>query len=180
MEVKIEEALGRRFPEQLALIVSRDLGGKINFCPIGYFCLASHNPRVWMIGVYKDHYTNKVISYTKEFVLCIPSMEQANDLLYCGSHHGWEVDKVKHTNFVLKDSKFIKVPFVENSVASFECKVIRDVVVGDHTSFFGQVSAAHVSNKTWRDRIYNWDDKRLGNLKYGSSFVEVNFSPHQG
>lgn len=175
--VEIKEANLRRFPEAVALIVSKSEDGIVNLCPIGHFCMAASNPKTWGIGVYKDWQTNKNITQTKEFVLCLPSMDQMDDLLYCGSHHGKDGDKTKKLSLTFQKSKYINVPVVEDSVACFECKVVKSTIIGDHTFFFGEIIASYVSDKTWKDKIYNWDDKRLGTLTYGENFKEMNFSP---
>lgn len=174
---EIREANLHRFPEAVALIISKSKDGIVNLCPIGHFCMAASKPKTWGIGIYKEWQTNKNITETKEFVLCLPSMNQMDDLLYCGSHHGKEGDKTKRLDIKFHRSKFINTPVIEDAVACFECKVVKSTIIGDHTFFFGEILASYVSDKTWRDRIYNLDDKKLGSIAYGKNFKEMNFSP---
>ena len=97
--IDTEAVVKHRFPEAVVLIVSKDKNGKVNFCPVGFFSLVAWKPKVWLVALYKKHFSTKVIKETKEFVLCLPSIGQAQDVLYCGSVHGWTVDKTKHVAF---------------------------------------------------------------------------------
>lgn len=176
-QLDIEKVFTKRFPEPVALIISQDSKGKINVCPIGFFSLISWDPKIWSIGLYREHYTTQTLKETKEYVLCLPSIEQANDVLYCGSVHGWEIDKTKSTKFEFIKSQLVTPPLIDHSIACFECKVIKEVEVGDHFVFFGEVVAAHESDKDWGEKIYNLGDKQLVTFKSGNKSVQINFSP---
>lgn len=173
----IEEAVLKRFPEQVALIVSKDKTGKVNLCPVGFFCLTSWDPKIWAAGLYHSHFSTKVISETKKFVLCLPSIDQSDDLLYCGQFHGWDVDKVKSISLKFIQTSAEGPPIVEDSIACFECDVIQQAAIGDHQVFFGKIMVAHTGEDDWTNKLYNWDDKRIGNMKYGDNFTKITYSP---
>ena len=69
------------------------------------------------------------------------------------------------------------VPIINNSIACFVCRVVKHVDVGDHTTFFGKIVESYDSDMEYKDKIYNWDNKNLGNLKFGETFKEIPFSP---
>lgn len=174
----VEEVLQKRFPEAVALIVTKAKNGKVNLCPIGFFSLISSKPRIWSIGLYIKHYSTEILIETKEFVLCLPSIEQAKDVLYSGSVHGWEIDKTKKTTKLkFGPSQFVKPPVVKDSIACFECKVIKHTRVGDHVVFFGGIKAAHESGQSWKEKIYNLGDKKLTTLKEGDRSENITFNP---
>jgi len=56
-----EEAVKKRYPEAVALIVCQDKD-KINVTPIAWFTLCNSNPRCWAIFLYYKHYSHQVIS----------------------------------------------------------------------------------------------------------------------
>ncbi len=174
---KTEAAVKHRFPEAVAFVVCKSKEGKVNLCPIGFFTLVTWFPKVWAIALYETHYSTKVISETDEFVLCLPSITQVKDVLYCGSVHGWDIDKTENISLKFKESKRVKPPLVEDAVACFECKVIGKHVVKDHTLFLGEVVVSYVSDKNWQEKIYNWDDKRLGTIKLGENSAPIEYSP---
>ncbi len=174
-----EKALLQRFPEALALIVSKDVKGKVNLCPIGYFSLVTWEPKVWAVAIYKSHYSTKIIKDTNEFVLCLPAIQQVKDVLYCGSVHGWTEDKTKRINLKFIKSKKVKPPIIEGSIACFECKVIGKIKIEDHTLFLGKIVESYCSEKNWQDKIYNWDDKSLGIMQFGKKSMKISYSPQQ-
>ncbi len=173
----IEEAVLKRFPEQVALIVSKDKTGKVNLCPVGFFCLTSWDPKIWLVGLYNSHFSTKIITETKKFVLCLPSVAQADDLLYCGQFHGWDRDKLKSISLKLTQTNAEGPPIVEDSIACFECDVIEQVAIGDHQAFFGKIIQAYTGEDDWKRKLYNWDDKRIGNITYGNDATKITYSP---
>ena len=157
-KVNIEESIKKRHPEGVALIVCRDKK-KTSVTPIGWFMLCNSDPRCWAISLYHKHYSHKVISETKEFVLCLPSCSQKKDILYCGNVHGWNVDKLKNCNLKTIPSKKVKPPIIENSIACFECKVIKTCNLKDHTIFIGEILTSYISDR--KDKVYNLGERKL-------------------
>jgi flavin reductase (DIM6/NTAB) family NADH-FMN oxidoreductase RutF len=158
-----EEAVKKRHPEGVALIVCKDERGKVNITPIGWFTLCNSNPRSWAICLYHKHFSHKVISETKEYVLCLPSYSQKDDILYCGSVHGWDVNKLENCNLKTTPSQKIKPPLLENSVACFECKVTKTCDTGDHTIFIGEIVASYTSEM--KEKVYNFGSRNLVSWK---------------
>lgn len=155
----VEEAIKKRYPEAVALIICIDKKNKVNVTPIGWFSLCNFNPRCWMISLAKTHYSHKVIKETKEFVLCLPSYSQKDDVLYCGSIHGNNTDKLRNCKFKTIPSQKVKPPLLENSIACFECKVTNTCDCEDHTIFIGEILTSYTSNR--KDKTYNRGDHQL-------------------
>jgi len=158
-KVSIEEAVKKRYPEGVALIVCKDSKGTVDVTPIGWFMLCNSKPRCWAIALHHKHYSNKVISVTEEFVICLPSGLQKKDILYCGSIHGGDTDKLKNCKLSTIPSKKIKPPLILDSIACFECKVINSLKAPDHTIFVGEILNAYISDRT--DKVYNHGDRNL-------------------
>lgn len=158
-EIPTEDAVKKRHPEGVALIVCKDGNGKVNVTPIGWFTLCNSNPRCFAICLYNKHYSHKVILETKEYVLCLPSFSQKEDILYCGSVHGWDTDKLKHCQLKTTPSQKVQPPIIENSIACFECKVVQTLDAGDHTIFIGEVLVSYASDR--KDKTYNLGEHNL-------------------
>jgi len=158
-DIPTDDAIKKRHPESVALIVCKDSKRKVNITPIGWFTLCNSKPRRWAICLYNKHYSHKVILETKEYVLCLPSYSQKDDILYCGSVHGWDTDKLKNCKLKTLPSQKIQPPIIENSIACFECKVVKTCDAGDHTIFIGEVLASYVSNR--KDKTYNIGERNL-------------------
>jgi flavin reductase (DIM6/NTAB) family NADH-FMN oxidoreductase RutF len=157
-DVSVEEAIKKRHPEGVALIVCKK-DKKTNVTPIGWFTLCNSNPRCWAICLYNKHYSHKVIFDTKEFVLCLPSYLQKKDILYCGSVHGEDTDKLKNCKLKIIPSKKVQPPIIEDSIACFECKVIKTCNAGDHTIFIGEILVSYISDR--KDKVYNQGERKL-------------------
>jgi flavin reductase (DIM6/NTAB) family NADH-FMN oxidoreductase RutF len=164
-EVDVETAIKRKYPEGVVLVVTKDKRGKVNFAPVSWATNASNNPRTWIISLYKGHRTTKNIQSTKEFVICFPSKKQAKDVSYCGRVSGNKVDKSKKCKFTLLKSKIIKVPLIEDSVACFECKLLKEVRLPkiDHIVFIGAVLKAYISNE--KKRLFHWGNYKVDIIK---------------
>ena len=160
-QIDIEVAVKKRHPEGVALIVCKDDNDKVNITPIGWFTLCNSKPRCFAICLYHKHFSHKVISETKEYVLCLPSFSQKEDILYCGSVHGWDTDKLKNCKLKTLPSKNVKSPLLEDSIACFECKVTKTTDVGDHTIFIGEILASYISDR--KDKVYNLGERTLIN-----------------
>lgn len=158
-KINIETAVKRRYPEGVALVVCQDEKGMVDVTPIGWFMLAAGKPRSWAICLAKKHYSHKVISEAGEFSLCLPTIEQKEDILYCGSVSGWDTDKLKNCNFKTILSKKINPPILKNCIACFECKVIGKLPTSDHTIFIGEVLVAYISDE--KNKVYNWGERSL-------------------
>ena len=159
-EVNVKQALEKKYPESVVLLTSSSSSGKANIITLGWSMQTSFDPPMLAVSIGKTRYSHKLVSQTKEFVLCFPSQGQEEDVLFCGTHSGHEVDKFVSTNLRPVKAKFVKPPLLENSVACFECKIVESVETGDHTIFVGEIVASYISEKPQK-RIYNFGKYHL-------------------
>jgi len=148
-----EQAINARFPEGVAMIVSQDENGKVNLAPAGWFMICNSHPICWAVSISRKHYSYEVINKTGEFVLCLPSFEQKDDVLYCGSVHGDQVEKLAKTKLKTQPATSVKPPLIKGSRACFECRVINALDLPDHTVFVGEILAAYVDDQ--KQKLYN-------------------------
>jgi len=162
-KIDVESAVKARYPESVCLVVVKDKKGKVSVTPAGWSMLCNSKPRCWAVSLYHKHFSNKAISDTNEFVYCIPSFKQKEDILYCGEVSGWDVDKMKNTKFETIPSNKIKPPLLKDCIACFECKVIEKVKTPDHTIFVGEILESYLSGR--KDKVYNHGMRDLFKLK---------------
>ena len=153
-EVPIEQAWKRKYPEQVSWAVSVDPRGRADIISLGWSMPTSFDPPMVAISVGKTRYTHRLISESGEFVLAFPSEEMADEVLYCGTHSGRQVDKFKQTGLVALPATKVRPPLIQGCVANFECKLAARIDTGDHTIFVGEIVAAHVIDERKR-RLYN-------------------------
>ena len=160
MEVSWHEAIRRKYPEPVVLVVSCDVEGKPNVMPAGWCMVTSGNPPMLAVSIGHGRYTHKLIEETGEFVIAFPNEKMKNLIEYTGSCSGRNIDKFAEYNIETIKSRHVKPPLIKKSVACFECKVRGKLATGDHTIFAGEVLAAYISEK-YTDRLYNFGDGKF-------------------
>ncbi|MDK1032197.1 MAG: flavin reductase family protein [Planctomycetia bacterium] len=138
------EALERKYPEPIGLAVTIDSRGVANIIPLGWVIQTSFVPLMFAISIGHPRYSHKLLSECREFVLALPSEEQAEAMWFCGSHSGRDTDKFAESGFEPVPATKVKPPLIKGACANFECKLTASLETGDHTIFVGEVVAAHV------------------------------------
>ncbi len=149
-----EKAIKTKYPEQIVIAIAKDKNGKANPVTLGWTMIASGEPPMMAIGVYKGHYTVKCIKHSKCFTIAYPSSDMAKEALFFGGHSGRDMDKFQQLNCNILPAKKINSVLLADAAANFECKLIKQVLTGDHIIFFGQVIASHI-NKKRKKRLYS-------------------------
>ncbi len=126
-------------PERVVLAVSVDKGGKADIIALGWKMKTSGVPPMVAISVGKTRYSYKLISEGKEFILAVPGENMWEEVLYCGTHSGREVDKFRQTGLTPLPAKFVSPPLIKECIVNLECKVTGELDTGDHTVFAGEI-----------------------------------------
>ncbi len=150
----IQEAISRKYPEGVVMVVSVDGKGRPNAMPAGWTMFTSGDPPMFAVSIAPKRYTHDLISRTQEFVATFPAEGQAQIVELCGSCSGREVDKFDCFSIQAQPSSVVKPPLIDGSAACLECQVVSSLITGDHTIFAGRIVAGHVSEKPIR-RLYN-------------------------
>ena len=152
-EVPIDEAVERKYPEWVGMVVATDDTGNANAMPAGWVMFTSHDPWMMAVSVGFERYTHALLSESEEFVINFPRFDQREAVLYCGTHSGAEVEKFEETDLETAPASSVDVPLIEDSVASFECEKRGSLDTGDHTIFAGEIVGAHVSEE--EEKLYH-------------------------
>lgn len=124
------------------VLVSSAKGEKKNIASIAWATPLSSDPVLVGIAVYYEHFTCQLVSQSKEFVVNIPQAALKEQVLKCGSVHGFNIDKFEKFKLTAIPASKLNVPLIAECIAHLECKVIKKVKVGDHFLFVGKVVAA--------------------------------------
>jgi len=157
IDVSWSEAIERKYPEPVVLVVSCDREGKPNVMPAGWSMVTSENPPMLAVAINRINYTHKLIEEAGEFVLAFPNEEMKTIIEYTGSCSGKDTDKFADCSIETLRSEYVKPPLIRDAVACFECKLRAKLMTGDHTIFAGEVVASHISDK-YKHRLYNFGD----------------------
>ena len=155
-QVPVPEALRRKYPEWLALIVTVDAAGRPNAMAAGWCMWTSGNPPMLAVSVGLSRYTHELLQARKEFVVAFPGVGQGEATLAVGSRSGRDApDKVAAAGLVLRPAAQVGVPLIDGAAVNFECRLAAQLRTGDHTIFVGEVLAAHVADPPVK-RIVNF------------------------
>jgi len=153
-KANIQKAFKRKYPEQVVLVVTGKPDGGANVMAVGWVAIASDEPRMFMLGIDDGAYTYELIKKTKEFVVAFPNEKMAKEVLFAGTRHGRDCDKIAGSGLVIQLADKVKAPLIANAVANFECKLVAIYRPGDCPLIIGKVVAAHENVDAGVKRLY--------------------------
>jgi len=133
------------YPTPAALITSADKEGVPNIITLGeVFNVSIRRPVILGIAIRKATYSHSLISRTREYVVNLPTVAIVDEVWFCGSVSGRNVDKFARSGLTPLPATVVKPPLIAECPINVECVVIDVQVVGDHDLFLGKVVAQHV------------------------------------
>jgi len=153
-EVSVRDGL-RQFPIRPVYLVSVEHERKKNIISIGMFAFFSGKPTLVGIGVAPARYSFELVRQSREYVVNVVDDKLMEAVRICGEKSGREVDKFELTKLTPVQGVRVKAPLIQESPVSIECEVVKEVEVGDHVWFVGEVLAVHIREG------YNWKNGLL-------------------
>jgi len=142
-EIDLSTAIELSSPYPYTLVVTVDKQGKPNVMGAAWWTFTSVQPPMIAVSIGHPRYTHECLQSCKEFVVCFPSKEQAKAAWFCGTKSGRAMDKFADAGLKVAPAKVVKPPIIEGVTVAYECKVVAEMVCGDHTLFSGEVVAIH-------------------------------------
>ena len=152
-QVKYEQVIKTKYPEQVVIAIAKDKKGKANPVTLGWTMIASYEPPMMAIAVAKTHYSIKTIRHSKCFTIAFPSSQMADAALFFGSKSGRDTDKFAEFDCKTLPAKKINSVLLADAVANFECTLQSQMPAGDHIIFVGKVVASHINTRP-KKRLY--------------------------
>ncbi len=153
-KTNFEKAIKTRYPEQVVIAIAKDKFGKANPVTLGWTMLASGEPPMMAICVYKGHYTVKCIRHSKCFTIVYPSSNMAKAALFFGSRSGRDSDKLAEFPCKTTPAKKIDSVLLADAAANFECRLVSETKAGDHIIFVGKIVTSHINTEP-KKRLYS-------------------------
>ena len=152
-QVEYEQAIKKKYPEQVVIAIAKDRNGKANPITLGWTMIVSGEPPMMAIAVAKTHYSIETITHSRCFTITFPSSQMADAALFFGSNSGRDIDKFAEFECETEPAKEIDSVVLSDAVANFECELESQMVAGDHVIFVGKVVACHTNNEP-KKRLY--------------------------
>jgi len=153
-EAPVSEGL-RQLPIRPVYLLSAEYKDKKNILTIGMFAFFSGKPTLVGVGIAPSRYSYDLIRQSGEYVVNAVDEKLMEAVRICGQKSGREVDKFELAKLTAEKGVKVKAPLIKECPVSIECKVVKEIEVGDHVWFIGEVLAAHVREG------YNWSDGLL-------------------
>jgi len=132
-------------PYSCVFVISIDKNGRPSGMVAGWNTKCSSSPHLFAVVLSKEGYTHKLIRRSKEFVIAVPNKKLEKAVEFFGMTHGDKVDKFKKTGIKISKAKYLKSPLLKDATINLECKLYREINLGDHIMFIGKILAAHTN-----------------------------------
>ncbi|OGX20388.1 MAG: flavin reductase [Omnitrophica WOR_2 bacterium RBG_13_44_8] len=134
----------RLFPLPVVLTTCVDKDGNPNVITLAWVGVVCSEPPQISISVRPHRYSYELIRESKEFTVNIPSESIVREVDICGNVSGREVDKFALTGLTPIPSRKIKPPLIMECPYNVECIVVKELELGSHVMFIGEVVAMHI------------------------------------
>ncbi|MBN1495071.1 flavin reductase [Candidatus Peregrinibacteria bacterium] len=141
MDLKFDDPRTILLATNVGLVTSDGLAGP-NIMSVAWSYYVSCAPGMMAVCINPKHATYKNILKTKEFGLNICAADQAVLASVSGMASGAKVDKIKvlqELGFEFYTGSQIKPLMIKGASMNAECKVVKEIEIGDHTMFVGEV-----------------------------------------
>lgn len=152
-EVAYAETKNAQYPKGIFIAIAKDADGKCNPVTVGSVMYTSANPSMFAVSLFPTHHTTAAIRHSREFVIALPSEHQAEETMLYGTRSGRDTDKFALANAKTEPAHQIDCVLLSDAAANYECKLVDEMVTGDHIVFVGEVVCSHV-NETPLRRLY--------------------------
>ena len=158
------EANGRRlvrlfptFPVVIAVVGEGDGSNPITLAMVHVF---SFDPPMVGIGINPGRHSHDLLKELPEFVVAFPGHNQATETLAAGTRSGRDGRKWQHVGLTPIPSQEVRPPSIRECPVNLECRVVEELVTGDHTWFVGEIVAHTVDHGyTPDDAMTYWGGK---------------------
>lgn len=141
-------------PRQVVLITARHESAE-NVWPIDWHIPLSLDPELYGISLGKGGHGSGLVRASGAFVLHFVPVTWEEEIFFCGSTSGREVDKFTAANLETEEATTIDAPRLAGALGFIECRVEQIVDVGDHSFFVGRVT--HKENRLDGARLHHLD-----------------------
>jgi len=135
-------AFYHHYPRVAAIITSHS-GDRDNAMAAAWHTPISFKPPLFGVAIAAKRFSYQLITASQEFGVCFLPFDKAELIAAIGGVSGREADKFKRNNIALEKPVKTQVPLLKAAYASYECKLVNDLVFGDHRLLVGEIVAVH-------------------------------------
>lgn len=126
-------------PSPVLIIGTYGPDGKPNMMNAAWGGIASSKPPCVSVSLREATLSFHNIRQSGAFTVNIPSEKYLKEADYVGMVSGKEYDKFRETGLTPEKSKLVNAPIVAEFPYALECKLVREIDLGSHTMFIGEI-----------------------------------------
>jgi flavin reductase (DIM6/NTAB) family NADH-FMN oxidoreductase RutF len=147
------------------VMVTCQAGGKSNIITLAWTGTICSDPPMLSISVRPERHSHGMLLESREFVVNVPSEEQAFATDYCGVVSGRDTDKFAAAKLTPAPASVVGAPLIAECPLHLECKITETRELGSHTMFLAEVVAVQAA-KSLLDRNDRLALEKAGMLVY--------------
>lgn len=132
------------FPVPAVMVSCGNIGFKPNIITIAWTGTVNSDPPMVSVSIRSSRHSYQLVKSSGEFVVNLPQIEQVNALDYCGVASGKTVDKFAEAKLTPVMGTLTYAPLIIECPVNLECIVVRELDLGSHTMFVGEVKHVHI------------------------------------
>jgi flavin reductase (DIM6/NTAB) family NADH-FMN oxidoreductase RutF len=125
------------YPMRVVLITSKH-GEKENVMTAAWCYPLSVDPPLFGVSISRKRFSYGLISKGKAFGINLVDKSMQKAVLGAGNTSGRDRDKFTDFNLKKEYGK-LGIPLLKDSPVSAECKVLKEIEIGDHVLFVGEI-----------------------------------------
>jgi flavin reductase (DIM6/NTAB) family NADH-FMN oxidoreductase RutF len=149
------------------VLVSSAHGGRRNVMAAAWNMALDFDPPKVAVVIDKATLTRELVAASGEFVLNVPSRQQAALTLAVGTQSGREIDKFQKVGAGGTAASVVGAPLIEGCLAWLECRVIPEPhIENTYDLFLGQVVAAWADPEVFSGGRWHFPDQQRRSIHY--------------
>lgn len=141
-------------PYNACLVSCKGKDGRNNVMAAAWIVPISVKPPLIGVSIRPERHSHSLIVESGEFVVNVPTLNMARQVLFCGRKTGRDHDKMKEASLSCLRARKVSAPAIRECVAHLECRLARVVEVGDHNLIIGEVVSAYALKGCF-DEVYD-------------------------
>ena len=126
-------------PSPVIIVGTYGPDGKPNIMNAAWGGIACSQPPCISVSLREATLSYHNIKLNKAFTVNIPSDKYFKEADLAGIISGRDADKFEQTDLTPEKSKLVNAPIVKEFPYALECKLVKDVDLGTHTMFIGEI-----------------------------------------
>lgn len=132
-------------PHPVLVVGTYDEAGKPNIMTAAWGGICCSKPPCVAVSLRKATYSYGCIRARKAFTINVPSEKHVKEADYAGMVSGRDADKFKAAGLTPVKSDKVDAPYVDEFPFALECRLLREIEIGLHTQFIGEIAGIKAS-----------------------------------